>query len=115
MFLRLLIVLVALSISIQNTCPRGWTAKTAFVTCGAAKQSSHCPKHEQKQSNQDRRDDVKRGISNVKQAFVIHIVGHDNAYQILEYKTDTHPIASLTLTEIFSEPLFRPPIFSILA
>jgi hypothetical protein len=115
MFLRLLIVFVALSISIQNTCPQGWAAKTAFVNCCAAKQSAHCPMHEQKQPRQDRRNDSKQGISNVKQAFVIHIVRLDNTYQIVDYESETHPIDSLTLTEIFSQPLFRPPISSTLA
>jgi hypothetical protein len=71
--------------------------------------------HEQKQSKQDRRSDSKQGISHVKQAFVIHIISLDNTYQIVDYKSETHRIASLTLPEIFSKPLFRPPISSTLA
>ncbi len=115
MLLRLLIGLVAASIIIQNTCPYGWAAKTAFVNCGSSNQSAHCPVHEQKQPKQNRQNDVKRGILNVKQAFVIHVVKLDNTYQIVDYESDTHPIDSLILLEIFSEPLFRPPIFSVLA
>ncbi len=115
MFWRLLIILVALSISIQNTCPHGWAAKTAFVNCVSAKQSAHCPIHEQKRPKQDGQNDVKRGTVKVKQAFVIHIVNLDNTYQIVDYKCETHPVDSLTLPEIFSEPLFRPPLFSIVA
>jgi len=115
MLLRLSILLIALTIVVQNTCPQGWAAKTAFVTCGSAKQSAHCPMHEQQHSKQDRRDDSKHGISDVKQAFVIHVVGQNNAYQILDYNSDILPIDSLTLTEIFSEPHFRPPIPSIFA
>ena len=110
MLIRVLILILSIAIGIQNTCPQGWAAKTAFVTCGSAKQSAHCPMHEKKESKQDRQDDGKKGISIVKQAFVIHIVSLDNAFQMLEYETDTQPIASLSLTEIFSEPLSRPPI-----
>jgi len=106
-----MITLIIVGVVVQNTCPQGWAAKTAFVTC----HGSHCPMHKQKEPKQDGQDDVKRGISNVKQAFVIHVVGQNNAYQILDYKSDILPIDSLTLSEIFSEPLFRPPILSIFA
>ena len=115
MFLRLLIALVALSNCAQNTCPQGWAAKTAFVSCGTAQHASHCPMHKQKESKQDSRDDVKRSLSNVKQAFVIHIAGRDNSYQIFEHRSGSLPMDSFTMTEIFSEPIHRPPIFSSLS
>ncbi len=31
--MRVLILMLAIAIGIQNTCPQGWAAKTAFVTC----------------------------------------------------------------------------------
>jgi hypothetical protein len=109
----ILIIAIITSVVSQNTCPQGWAAKTAFATCGAVKQTTHCPMHEKKQPQKDVQDDVKHGISNVKQAFVIHIAGPDNSYQILEHTSNSLPIKSFALTEIFSDPILRPPIPSL--
>ena len=112
MLIRSLILVLAFTISIQNTCPQGWAAKTAFATCSATKQTSHCPMHKQKQSKQDGQDDVKRGISNAKQSFVLHMVEPVKTYELLGRSLGILFVDSLTLTEIFSDLILRPPISS---
>jgi hypothetical protein len=112
MFKHLLIAVFILAVIIQNTCPHGLAAKTSFATCGTAKQSSHCPMHEQKQPKQNGQDDAKRGISNAKQHFVLHMVTPDNTCQLLDLSLDKLSVDSLSFAEIFSDPLLRPPISS---
>jgi hypothetical protein len=103
-----LVIVLAIAIGIQNTCPQGWAAKTAFVTC----HGSHCPMKEHKPPKTEDQTDAKKAISNVKQTFVINIVRPDNAVRILAQTSQAIPTDSLDLKEIFSDPLFRPPISS---
>jgi hypothetical protein len=111
----LLIAAIIAAVVSQNTCPQGWAAKTAFVGCGSVSQSSQCPMHKQKQSKQASGNDVKRSLSNVKQAFVIHIAGPDNSYEILDRSNSAFSYYSVTFTEIFLDPLLKPPIPSLFA
>lgn len=108
---------LTVAICVQNTCPQGWVAKTAFAACksNAVKEAAHCPMHTQNQSTQSKHDEQKHGLSTVKQTFVIYIGGPDNSYQIISRTKDAPFVDSLTLTEIFSEPFFRPPIPSLFA
>jgi len=110
MWPRVLILVLAVAIGMQNTCPQGWAAKTAFVTC----QGSHCPMKEHKPPKTTDHADTKKAISNVKQSFVLNIVRPDNTVQILAQTTQIIPTDSPDLKEIFSDPLFRPPISSCL-
>jgi hypothetical protein len=115
MFKQLLVAAIVLTVVVQNTCPYGLAAKTSFATCGATKQSSPCPMHKQRQSKQNGQDDAKRGISNAKQHFVLHMANPDNTYQRLDRSPDALSVDSLSFAEIFSDPLLRPPISFVLA
>ena len=110
MWPRVLILVLAVAIGMQNTCPQGWAAKTAFVTCNG----SHCPMKERKSAKTADHADTKKAISNVKQAFVLNIVRPDNTAQMLAQTTQAIPSDSPDLKEIFSDPIFRPPITSYL-
>jgi hypothetical protein len=67
--------------------------------------------HGQKQSGPADRSDAKKQCSNAKQTFVLNIVRPDNTFQILAKTTQAIPAGSPDLREIFSDPLFKPPIF----
>ena len=108
--MRFLITLIAFTIIVQNTCPQGWAAKTAFVTCNG----SHCPMRDHKPAKTTDHADTKKAISNVKQTFVLNIVRPHNTVQILAQTTQAIPADSHDLKEIFSDPIFRPPISSCL-
>jgi hypothetical protein len=110
MWPRVLILVLAVAIGIQNTCPHGWAAKTAFLSC----HKSHCPMKEHRPPKTENQTDAKKAISNVKQTFVLNIVRPDNSVQILAQTTQAIPTDSPDLKEIFSDPLFRPPISSCL-
>jgi len=110
MWPRVLILVLAVAIGMQNTCPQGWAGKSAFLTCNG----SHCPMNEHKPAKSADHADTKKAISNVKQTFVLNIVGPDNTVQILPRTTRAIPTDSPDLKEIFSDPLFRPPISSCL-
>jgi hypothetical protein len=106
-----LILVLAIAIGIQNTCPQGWAAKTAFVSC----QKTHCPMKEHNPAKTKDQTDTKKDLSNVKQTFVLNIVCRDNTFQILAQTDRSVAIDSPDLKEIFSDPLFRPPIFTPLS
>jgi len=111
MSIRCLILVLAIAIGIQNTCPQGLAAKTAFVSC----QKTHCPMKEHKPAKTEGQADTKKDISNVKQTFVLNIVSRDNTFQILAQTHGLLSVDSPDLEEIFSDPLFRPPIFAPLS
>lgn len=111
MWPRVLILVLAVAIGIQNTCPQGWAAKTAFLTC----HGSHCPIKAHKLPKTEDQTDARKAISNVKQTFVLNIVRPDNTLQILARTNGLIVIALSDLKEIFADPLFRPPISPLLA
>jgi len=86
MLIRVLILVLSIAIGIPKYLSPGLGRKTAFVTCGSAKQSATALCMRRKSRNRIG-DDGKKGISIVKQAFVIHIGSLDNAFQMLEYET----------------------------
>jgi hypothetical protein len=105
-----LILALALAIVIQNTCPNGWAAKTA-LSCRKA----HCSMKEHEPAKTEGQPDTKKDMSNVKQTFVLDIVRPDSAFQIPAQTDRSISIALPGIKEIFSDPLFRPPIFPPLA
>lgn len=111
MLTRVLILMIALAISIQNTCPQGWAAKTAFVTC----HGSHCPMKEQKSSKDDEQGQTRKDMPIVKQTFVLNFVTPVNAFQLLEQPDRTFLAEFSDHKEIFTDPFFRPPISSRLS
>jgi len=56
----------------------------------------------------DGQDDVKRGISNAKQSFVLHMVEPVKTHELLGRSLGILFVDSLTLTEIFSDLILRP-------
>lgn len=107
----LLILALTATLVIQNTCPQGWAAKTAFGTCGQARQSSHCPMHEQQKSAKHASDESsKKELSNAKQIFVLGITRPENSFQIFAPAISLSPVKPDLFRNISSEPLFRPPI-----
>jgi hypothetical protein len=111
MFYRVLITLIIVGVVVQNTCPQGWAAKTAFVSCTG----SHCPMKEHSPTKTKDQTDARKDVPNVNQSFVLDIERRDNAFQILAQTNQTSPIGFPSLKEIFSDPLFRPPIPSSLS
>lgn len=103
--MRTLIMVLAIAIGIQNTCPQGWAAKTAFVTC-----QGHCPMKEHKSPKPEDQTDARKDISNVKQTFELNIVTPENTLQIPTQTNGSVVIDLPDLKEIFADPLFRPPI-----
>jgi len=113
--IRVVLFLLAFSLVLQNTCPYGFAAKTAFATCGSTQHSSHCPMHEQKQSKQDGQNDVKKEFSQAKQIFVLSISQPDNSFQILSPAIKAVSQISNDFKDVFSEPPLRPPLTSYLS
>jgi hypothetical protein len=105
-----LVTSIIIAIAIQNTCPEGWAGKTAFATCCMQKRVSHCHMREQTQSKQDGQSDTRHGITTAKQAFVLFISATDDTRRILDRAKRNISIYPVVLTEIYSDPLFRPPI-----
>ena len=106
--MRVLILVLTTAIGIQNTCPHGWAAKTAFVTC----RGTHCPMKEHNPPKTEDQTDTKKDISQVKQTFVLNIVMPENILQLPILTNGPIVVDLLDLKEIFADPLFRPPIFA---
>ena len=106
---RFVIFLISFAIIIQNTCPYGWAAKTAFLSPYTS-HCSHCPvKEDHQPAKSDTRNDVKKDLSNINHLFVIHIGKFDSSFQIL-FPIDHAPaIKSDNFKDIYLDPLLRPP------
>jgi hypothetical protein len=106
---RVVIFLIAFAIVIQNTCPYGWAAKTAFVSPYTS-HCPHCPKKEDHQpAKSDSRNDVKKDVSSINHLFMIHIGKLDTAFQLLSPTEHAPSIKSDDFMDVYLEPLLRPP------
>lgn len=117
MLIRLLITMIVIAVSIQNTCPQGWAAKTAFATCGSlAKQPSHCPMHD-KHKPAKQKDDTsgKKELSNTNQIFVLDIAEPERSFCSITSEIMTSPVKPDLFLNVAIEPLFRPPIVILLS
>ena len=110
--IRLLIAALVIAIGLQNTCPHGWAAKSAFV-------SSHvfhcCSLNEHKHSGRERREDGGKELSRVNPTFVFHVrnsvtVVQDSASLCVEI-----PFVFDAIREVFSDPLLKPPTSHLFA
>jgi hypothetical protein len=109
---KVLIFLIAFAIIIQNTCPYGWAAKTAFFSPYSS-HYAHCPMKEDRQpAKSETRHNVKKDLSNINPLFVTDIGKPDDACQILS-PIDHAPYAkSDHLKDVYLEPPLRPPVCS---
>jgi hypothetical protein len=107
---RILIFLIVSAIVMQNTCPYGWAAKTAF----ASPQASHCPmKEHHRPSEPDNGGGVKKDFSNTSQVFVIHCSKPASAVGFFS-PAARNIIAEMDKFRVVSpEPPLRPPAFSL--
>jgi hypothetical protein len=108
--LRFLIVLIAFSLTIQNTCPYGWAAKTVFLSPHSS-YCPHCPLKEQSSpAKSDARNDVKKDISGVNHFFVLHAMKPETAFQILSLMDKVLISKAAQLKDVYLEPHLRPPV-----
>jgi hypothetical protein len=104
---HLLILSIVLAIAVQNTCPYGWAAKTAF-TAGHG-----CPCHLHDQSQSDHKsdhEDAKKDLPTAKQLFLFGIADTYGAVQRPASATRAESPQQDTAREIFPEPPVRPPV-----
>ena len=104
--IRILIAALIIAIGIQNTCPHGWAAKTAFLSshvspCDAVKGHNN--------SDTDSRDDCRKGSCHVNQTFVFHVSKPETTTQNTASVHPNIPFVSDPILEVFSDPLLKPP------
>jgi len=108
--IRILIVLIATAVVMQNTCPYGWAAKTVFMSFHA----SLCPHCPIKEANPpDTRKHVKKNLSNINHSFLVHVVEPNNTFQKLSPIDRAQAIKSDQFNDVHLEPLLRPPASSL--
>jgi hypothetical protein len=110
---RFLIFLVALAIVIQNTCPYGWAAKTAFLSSPASS-CCHCPmQKDRRPAKAGVRDDIKKDVSGSNALFVMQVSEPAATCQVLCSSDDIAPIKSSLAKTAYQEPPLRPPADSL--
>jgi hypothetical protein len=104
--IRLLISALIIAIGIQNTCPHGLAAKSAFV-------SFHvfhcCPLKDHSHSDEGSGDESGKESSHVNPAFVFHV---SNTITVAQNPASVYsdiPFISGPISEVFSDPLLKPP------
>ena len=108
-----LIFLIAFAITIQNTCPYGWAAKTIFISPSSS-HCAHCPiKEAATPARSSKQDDVKKDFSNLNQLFVLHISKPAAALQIFPLIEQALSLKSDQIEDVYLEPLLRPPVLSL--
>ena len=104
--IRLLIAALVIAIGLQNTCPHGWAAKSAFI-------SSHifhcCPLNEHKHSDRERRDDSGKELSHFNPVFIFHVSKTVTVVRNTASVCFDVPFVFDTIREVFSDPLLKPP------
>jgi len=104
---RLLLLFLAFSLLIQNTCPYGFAAKTGFI----AKENHHCHCKKYPSSKPEADDSAKKVISQTGQIFVF-IVGDSINPAPLSFPEISCSLQEMNLYKnISSEPAVKPPIF----
>lgn len=104
---RLLLLFLAFSLIIQNTCPYGMAAKTGF----AAKEIHHCPLKKHSTSKTDADDTAPKAMFQPGQTFVFTVSRAINAAPLSSPKI-FYSVSELNIYKnIFSEPPAKPPRF----
>ena len=110
MSIRVLIAALIIAIGIQNTCPHGWAAKSAFISYHVSHSS---PMKEHKHSDSSSREDSGKESSHVNPAFVFHV---GNIVTVAQNTASLHsniPFVFDPILEVFSDPLLKPPSCSL--
>lgn len=107
---RFLVFLIGLSLAIQNTCPYGWAAKTAFISPDKS-QCSHCPLKSKEGTKPDAGNDFKKDISSLNDIFVLDLGGHEPLLKFFSPLRRTIATNNHRAYSVFLEPLLRPPVF----
>ena len=105
--MRLFLFLLAFSLVLQNTCPYGFAAKTAF----AAPQAHDCPfkkSHHAPQKDRDSVDD--NPVKPLYPAFVFSIPDTQVAALCYQMKPEYAALSSDNYKDPFKEPLIKPPV-----
>ncbi|RJQ41680.1 MAG: hypothetical protein C4550_01165 [Nitrospiraceae bacterium] len=103
--MKLFLLVLAVSLIIQNTCPYGLAAKTGFT----AKEVHHCPLKKYSPSKTDADDSAKKAMFQAGQTFVFTVGSSINA------KPMSLPEVSCSIPDmypyknIFAEPPLKPP------
>ncbi len=104
--IRALIAALVIAIGIQNTCPHGWAAKSAFISYHVSHSS---PMKEHKHSYPSSREDSGKESSHVHPAFVFHV---SNPVTVPQTPASLHsdiPFVSDPILEVLSDPPLKPP------
>ena len=104
MLMRVLIMALAIAIGMQNTCPLGQAAKTAFVSC------HQCPMQGHKPATQGEKAGPLKVPPTAYQSFVLNIAPLMSTFLPLPKPGQTVSHDMPDPKEIFSDSLFRPPI-----
>jgi hypothetical protein len=102
--MRILFFLLALSLILQNTCPYGFAAKTAF----AAQHSQRCPFHHHQTNGQGTVDD--NSGKAVYPAFVMVTPFVQPSVVHFPLSADYLLFSSGRYVNPFKEPLIKPPV-----
>jgi hypothetical protein len=103
--MRYLIALIVLTITIQNTCPFGYAAKTAF----AAPHAHHCPLKEGRLSRTDGRNKMVKVLRNLNHPFVLVPSPVADTGGSFDTVREMSNITNTGFEDIFPDPPLRPP------
>ena len=104
--MRLLLFLLAFSLVLQNTCPYGFAAKTAF----AAPHTHDCPLKKDHHSPSKEGDSVDGNSGKVLfPAFVFSVPDVQTVILCSQVDVDYTPLSSDNYKDPFKEPSAKPP------
>lgn len=101
--MRMLLILLSFSLILQNTCPYGFAAKTAF----AAPRTNQCPFHHHSTNGQGTVDNNANKV--IFPAFVMVVPSVQPCIQRFPVSGDYSFSSSYRYTDPFKEPLIKPP------
>jgi hypothetical protein len=102
--MRMLLLLLSFSLILQNTCPYGFAAKTAFV----APHTHACPFHHYPPKGQRAVDDNSSKV--IYPAFVMTVPLVQPSIQPIPISTSYILFPSDKYINPFKEPLIKPPV-----
>lgn len=103
--LRVLIVLIAFAIAVQNTCPYGYAGKTSV----AAPHVHNCPLKDHQPATPDGQKRVDKDFRDLNHPFVLVSAPADGAFETFAAVRETDIIKSPEHKDIFLNPPHRPP------
>lgn len=106
---RAIVLLLALSILVQNTCPYGLAAKTSFAHAGIKSSCPNCT-HSEKNTASKGKDVFSKGLP-INKAFLLNACPGPFIESFL-VMDKCSPLPYKGFNEISPEPLLRPPALS---